>query len=104
MHWRIMKDGLTLHRPVSAASENDARRRVMASLGLELEGISRDEFERMEVRSLSANGLPAISEACEPGEEMSAEAPCGSAGVEQCPLREKCPRWLQNARAWGVRL
>lgn len=103
MFWKVLKDGREMFRPVSAQSEGDARRRVMAALGMELEGVSGDEFARMEARSIGTGGLPAISEACEPGEAPHEDAPCAGGGIDACPLREKCPRWLQNVRAWAVR-
>lgn len=102
-YWRVSKDGGTLFRPVAAQNEGDARRRVLASLGMELTPISAEEFRVAEGVSLTSGGLPAISEACEPGEEMSPEAPCAGRGVTACPLRERCARWLLDARGSAVR-
>ena len=100
--WRVLKDGRPLRRPVTATTVHDARRRVLASLGMELEGISEDAFNLAERASLATGGLPAISEACEPNERREGDAPCF--GEEECSLREKCANWLHRARGLEPRL
>ena len=100
-HWRVLKDGKVLRRPVVALTVHDARRRLLASLGLELEYVTVEEFNRLEVASLSSGGLPAISECCEPGEHAEGSAPC--IGRDECTLREKCANWLHRARGLEVK-
>lgn len=98
LYFRIKADNRgIMPRPVVADSVDSARRRVLAAHGLELEGISRAEFERMEAQSVTKGHGPAISEACEVGEEMSPDAPC-SGNVDGCTLRHRCPRWLERAQ------
>jgi len=96
--FRVLKGGAPLLRPVIAETVHDARRRVLASLGLELEPCTLDEFEAAEQRCMSSGGLPAVSEACEPNEEITAGSPCFGLVPGQCRLKEKCARWLYDAR------
>ena len=101
-YWRILQNGRPLFRPAMAANVHDARRRVLASLGLELEGISEAEYNAQELRSLATGGLPGISEACEPGERMDGGSPCFGKGDAECPLKVKCANWLHRARGLEV--
>jgi len=83
------------HRPIAAASEADARRRVLAALGWELDPVTREEFDRLEAESLAAGHGPAVSEACEPCEKPipGDGSPCDGDPLT-CMLKGKCMMWL----------
>jgi len=82
---------------VRAEDVHSARRRVMAMLDMELDEITTTQARDAEQASLFKGGRPAISEACEPHELPSTDAPCDGL-PNKCPLREKCWKWLNNTR------